>query len=134
MDAETRANLLTTLHGEAFAYAKYMLFAAQARRDGHLALADLFERTAGIERLEHFAEAAALYGLVGEAADNLRDAIAGESYEVETLYPSFAEQASAAGESEAAARFIELQGDEAGHRHAFEEALHELEADTREAE
>lgn len=128
MDAETRANLLTTMRGEAFAYAKYMLYADHARRSGQPALADLFERTARTERLEHFAEAADLYGLVGDVIDNLREAIAGESYEVDTLYPSFAQQAAAVGEDQAAARFSELRGDEADHQRAFEDALRRLEA------
>src|SRR5690242_9480201 len=54
--------------------------------------AKTFETAAHIERFQHFAEEAELAGLVGSDADNLRDAIKGESYEVETMYRQFSEQ------------------------------------------
>lgn len=123
MDAKTRENLLTAMHGEAFAYVKYLLYAEHARKNARPELAALFERTAEIERFEHFAEEAELLGLVGSDEDNLRDAIAGESYEVETMYREFAEQAAAAGDQAAADRFEEVRHDEMGHRDAFKAAL-----------
>lgn len=126
MNAETREHLLTAMRGEAFAYAKYMLYAEHARRHGQPKVADLFEQTARIEHLEHFVEEAELYGLLGSMEENLRDAIAGEAYEVETMYRLFAEQATTAGDQAAADRFAEIRGDEADHRHAFEDALRQL--------
>jgi rubrerythrin len=114
------------MHGEAFAYAKYMLFAEHARSHGQSKVADLFEQTAKIELLEHFAEEAELYGLLGDVEANVRDAIAGEAYEVETMYRLFSEQAAAAGDQAAADRFAEIRGDEADHRSEFEDALHNL--------
>ena len=48
---QTRDNLLTAMHGEAFAYVKYMLFADRARKNGRTDLASLFESTANQERL-----------------------------------------------------------------------------------
>ena len=86
MNQRTQKNLVTAMHGEAFAFVKYMLFAEHARKNGHPELADLFEKTAHVERFEHLAEEAELAGLVGSDADNLADAIEGESYEVETMY------------------------------------------------
>jgi rubrerythrin len=126
MDAKTRKNLLTSLHGEAFAFAKYMLFAEHARRAGRLELAKLFEQTARIELSEHFAEEAELVGLVRSDADNVRDAINGESYEIETMYREFAEQARATGDYAAAERFEEVRRDEMGHRDAFKVALQRI--------
>jgi rubrerythrin len=128
MNAQTRENLLAAMRGEAFAFAKYMLFAEHARKSGRADLADLFQRTANIERFEHFAEEAELLGLVGTDAENLRDAIAGESYEVETMYRQFAEQAAAHGDREAAERFAEVREDEMQHRDAFTAALERLSA------
>lgn len=128
MHDTTRQNLLTAMRGEAFAFAKYQLYARQARQHGRSALAELFEKTAGQERLEHFAEEAELLGLAGPDEDNLRDAIAGEAYEVETMYREFAEQAEAAGDTTAAERFREIREDEAAHRTAFEAALSDLTA------
>lgn len=126
MNAQTKANLLTALHGEAFAYAKYMLYAEHARQQGRNDLADLFEATARTELFEHFAEEAELAGLVGDDAANLREAIGGEAYEVDTMYRTFAEQAQAAGDNAAASRFTEVRDDETRHRDAFTEALNRL--------
>jgi rubrerythrin len=128
MSEQTRQNLETAMRGEAFAYAKYMLFAKQARENGHPELAALFEDTARTERFEHFAEEGKLSGLVGSDAENLRDAIQGESYEVETMYRQFAEQAQAAGDRDAAARFSEIRRDEMKHRDAYRAALDQLTA------
>lgn len=111
------------MQGEAFACAKYMLFADQARKSGHAVLAALFERTAHVERLEHFAEEAELAGFLGSDTDNLRQAISGEADEVDTMYREFAEQAAAVGENAAADRFREIGSDEAAHLAAFRAAL-----------
>jgi rubrerythrin len=127
MNTETRDHMLQALHGEAFAFVRYMLFAEAARRNGRPDLADLFERTAHTERFEHFAEEAELAGLVGKDEDNLREAIAGERYEVETMYPNFAQQAQLAGDTAAAQRFAEIRDDESHHLAAFERALEQLE-------
>lgn len=123
LSKQTQDNLSTAMHGEAMAYAKYMLYAQHARNSGKKQLAALFERAARIERFQHFAEEADLAGLVGNDADNLRDAIQGESYEVETMYREFAEQAAAAGDKAAADRFEEIRHDEMAHRDAFKAAL-----------
>ena len=127
MNKTTINNLSTAMHGEAFAYAKYMLYAERARQSGNTELAQLFENTAREERFEHFAEEAELAGLVANDADNLRDAIEGESYEVETMYRDFAEQALAAGDKAAADRFAEIGRDEMKHRDAFKAALARIE-------
>lgn len=127
MDVRTRENLLTALHGEAFAYARYSLFAAAARAEGDERAATLFEGLAAVELHEHYAELAELAGLVGTTADNLRAAIQDENDEVETSYPSFAEKARAAGDTAAAERFTEIAGDEREHMKALEEALERLE-------
>jgi rubrerythrin len=124
---QTLQKLSTAMHGEAFAYAKYMAFAQHARKMGNMELADLLETTAKTERLEHFAEEAKLAGLVRSDSDNLKDAIKGESYETETMYREFAQQAQQAGDHEAAQRFEEIRQDEAKHRDAFLAALNNLE-------
>lgn len=128
MQPRTHQHLLDAMHGEAFAYTKYLLYAKHARAHGHPEVADLFEQTAQMELFEHFAEEAELVGLVGSDADNVRDALAGESYEVDTMYRQFAEEASADGDEAAAARFAEVREDERRHREAFSAALARLEA------
>ena len=123
MNLRTQKNLMSAMQAEAFAYVKYMLFSEHARKNGHSELADLFEKTANVERFEHLAEEAELAGLVGSDADNLGNAIEGESYEVETMYREFAEQAADDGDQAAASRFAEVRGDEMGHRDAYKAAL-----------
>jgi rubrerythrin len=127
-DRKTMDNLSTAMHGEAFAYVKYLLYAEHARKSGNKELGDLFEKTANTERFEHFAEEAQLAGLVGGDADNLKDAIRGESYEIEAMYLEFAQKATVAGDAAAAARFEEIRHDEMSHRDAFKMALAKLES------
>jgi len=123
---QTLDNLSTAMHGEAFAYAKYDLYAQHARQSGNRQLANLFAQAARVERLQHFAEEARLAGLVGSDADNLKDAIKGESYEVNTMYANFAKQAAALGDKTAADRFEEIRHDEMAHRDAYQAALKAL--------
>jgi rubrerythrin len=128
---QTIENLMTAAHGEAFAYAKYMLYAQRARDTGRPDMADLFEKAATMERFEHFADEAKLVGLVGRNADNLQDAVKGESYEVDTMYRNFAQQAAAVGDKVAADRFEEIRQDEMKHRDAFKAALARIESTNR---
>jgi len=128
---EVQKDLETAMKGEAFAYAKYMLFAQQARAHGHNEVAVLFENTAKTERMEHFREHAELAGVISSSdADNLRDAIAGETYETTKMYPEMAVRARQAGDRQAAARFTEIGKDESRHRDAFAAALAKLKGAT----
>lgn len=121
--ASTRTNVLDAMHGEAFARAKYLAYAAQADREGHSAVARLFRSTATTERTDHFKQEAGFVGLVGSDAANLRDAISGENYETTTMYPQFERQARAAGDKKAASLFHEIGADEAVHRNLLKKAL-----------
>ncbi|WP_256725864.1 ferritin family protein [Streptomyces sp. IMTB 2501] len=124
--ARTKTNLDTAMHGEALAYAKYMLFAAQAKQSGNSALARLWEGTAAVELHEHFAGEAVLAGRVGTTQENLNKAITGERSEATTVYPGFAKQATAVGDTAAAAFFRNTATDEARHAAAFQAALNQL--------
>ena len=127
MDAQTYDNVLTAMRGEAVAHARYLLFAAAARRRGEPRLASMFEGIAAVELQEHFSELGELAGLVGTESDNIRTAILDENREVEVTYPLFAEQARAAGEVTVAERFEEMAEDELEHAKTLEQALERLE-------
>ncbi len=128
LSAQTKSNLDTAMHGEAFAAAKYMLYAERARASGHKDLATYFEKAARVERTDHFAKEAKLFGLAGSNEANLREAIKGESYESQTMYQQFAQQAEAAGDQQAAALFREIAKDEAQHQENFQAFLTKLSA------
>ncbi|MEV0625289.1 ferritin family protein [Nonomuraea wenchangensis] len=119
----TKTDLDKALHGEALAYAKYHEFAEHAENP---AVGKLFRGAADVELHEHFAGEAKLAGLVGDTRANLTKAVAGERYESQTMYPTFAKRAEEAGDSKAAARFSNDAEDEAGHARAFQQALDEL--------
>lgn len=127
MDSQTHENVLAALQGEAFAHARYVLFAAAARRQGEERLASMFEGIAAVELHEHFAELAELVGLAGTDADNIRAAIQDENLEVEAKYPQFAEQARGAGHVVIAELFEEMAEDEREHERTLEQALERLE-------
>ena len=90
----TRANALSAMHGEALAHAKYLAYAIQAQQAGRVQAAQQFTSAAQTELSDHFAREADLIGLGTDVAANLRDAISGETTEVNTMYPGFAKQAS----------------------------------------
>lgn len=126
MDAQTHRNVVAALHGEAFAYARYRLFANAARKRGDDRLASMFDGIASAELDEHFAELAELAGLVGTDVDNIRTALQDENDEVESLYPEFAKQARSVGEVAVAERFDEIVEDEREHEKTLEQALERL--------
>jgi rubrerythrin len=127
MDERTHENLLAAMHGEAFAFARYSLFAAAARAEGEERIAAMLDGIASVELKEHFFELAQLAGLAGTTPENLAAAIHDENEEVEHTYASFAKQARAAGDAEAADRFAEIAEDEREHMKTLEDALERIE-------
>lgn len=116
--SKTEKNLLTAFAGESQARNRYTYFASQARKDGFVQIADIFEETANQEK-EHAkrffkflkggeVEIAAAFpaGVIGSTAENLKAAAAGENYEWSSMYPSFAKTAREEG-FEAIARVFE---------------------------
>ncbi len=126
MNARTRHTVLAAMRGEAYAHARYRLFAQAARASGDRDLEQMFEGIAAVELHEHFVELAGLADVVGTDADNIQSAICDESDEVEATYKLFAEQARADGEDAAAELFEEMREDELAHLKALEGALERL--------
>ncbi|GII54230.1 hypothetical protein Pth03_26190 [Planotetraspora thailandica] len=119
----TMRNLRTAMRGEALAHAKYVMYAERARATGEPRLATLYDRTAEVERAEHFAEQANLTGLVRDTGTNLRTAIAEESTAGGETYPMYAQQAAAAGDTASSELFTAAARDKLAHAQAFNEAL-----------
>ena len=115
---KTEQNLLKAFAGESQARNRYTYFAGQARKDGFVQIADIFEETANQEK-EHakrffsFLEggdleitAAFPAGKIGTTAENLKAAAGGENHEWTAMYPEFAAVARHEG-FEAIARLFE---------------------------
>jgi rubrerythrin len=100
--SRTERNILTAFAGESQARNRYAFFASQARKDGFVQIADIFEETANQEK-EHAKrlfkllkggeveiQAAFPAGIIGTTVENLKASAAGEYYEWTDMYPSFA--------------------------------------------
>lgn len=98
----TERNLLTAFAGESQARNRYTFFAKQARADGFVQIANIFEQTADQEKAhakrffkylqggEVTIECAFPAGVIGTTAENLLAAANGEHEEWSALYPGFA--------------------------------------------
>lgn len=115
---QTLANVRTAMRGEAYAAAKYRLFAFAAYGSGKSWLGNLFMALAGVELSEHYAALANRYGLVGTDAVNLAAAIASENGAI-AGYTGWSADASTAGDGDIADLFTGIGGDEVVHRDAF---------------
>jgi rubrerythrin len=115
MDEQTRANLLQAMHEEAFARAKFLLFAANAEAAGQEEAAQLLDRSAAAQQ-DHFERMAELYELSRTVVDDLGDAIATE---VRTDYQGYAAQAHRVGEIEAQRLFETIHSFKAAQREAL---------------
>jgi len=128
---QTEKNLLTAFAGESMARNRYTYFAEQARKEGYMQIADIFNETADQEkehakRLFGFLQggevpisAAFPAGVVGDTVSNLEQAAQGEHYENTEMYPGFAETAKAEGFGRIAAVFAAIAKAEIGHEKRF---------------
>ena len=128
LNPQTKKNLETAMHGEAFANLKYQAYAEHARKSGHPELAKLFDENANVEASEHFAREADALGLAKTDEANLLDGMAGEHYENTKMYVDFAKQAETVGDRKAAEMFRQIAADEGDHYAAYKNAVEKLRA------
>ena len=103
--SKTEKNLQTAFAGESQARNKYTYFASQARKDGYVQIANIFEETANNEK-EHAKMWFKLLGGIGNTEANLEAAADGENYEWTDMYATFAAEAREEG-FEAIARLFD---------------------------
>ncbi len=140
--SKTEQNLLAAFAGESQARNRYTFFASQARKEGFVQIADIFEETANQE-MEHAkrffswlaggeAEITATYpaGVVGTTAENLKAAADGERHEWGTLYPNFADVARREGLPAIAKQFEMISVAEKLHERRYRALLANVEAGT----
>lgn len=93
----TADNLKEAFAGESQAHMKYAIFADVADEAGYPEVARLFRAISYAERV-HATNHLRELGGIGDTAANLKAAGAGETYEVEQMYPAFKEVAKLQGE------------------------------------
>jgi rubrerythrin len=97
-------NLKTAYAGESMANRKYLDFAKKADEEGHPQIAKLFRAAAAAETVHAHNHFRAMDG-IKSTAENLEVAIAGENYEVVTMYPTMFAEATAEGDKRAQRSF-----------------------------
>lgn len=91
MKETTEKNLKVAFAGESQAHMKYMVFADRAEREGLANVARLF-RAASFSEQIHATNHLKVLG-VGKTPDNLEVALAGETFEITTMYPEYMQMA-----------------------------------------
>ncbi len=121
---KTEKNLMTAFAGESQARVKYGYYASQAKKDGFVQIANIFEETSDNEK-EH----AKLWfkylhgGAVPATVANLEDAASGENYEWTDMYATFAKEAREEGFDEIAAKFELVAAIEKKHEERYRKLL-----------
>jgi len=116
--SKTEQNLKAAFAGESQARNKYDYYAKVAHKEGYHYIARIFEETAANE-MRHAKDEFTLLGGINDTLANLTDAYEGEDHEVKSMYPTFADEAEAEGNKEAAILFRQIAKVEAHHRERY---------------
>lgn len=123
--SEVEKHLKEAFAGESQANRKYLAFAKKADREGYAQVAKLFRAAAEAETVHAHAHLRTLKG-VGATAENLKEAISGETYEFKNMYPEMIEAAKAAGDKAAEKSFTYANEVEKVHAALYQKALDNL--------
>jgi len=132
--SKTEQNLKDAFAGESQANRRYLYFAQKADVEGYNDVAAVFRSTAEGETghahghlgyLEETGDPATDLP-IGPTGDNLKAAVAGETYEYTDMYPGMAKTAREEGFDEIADWFETLAKAEKSHAGRFQKALDEL--------
>ena len=123
--SETEKNLSDAFAGESQANRKYLAFAKQADKEGHPQVAKLFRAAAEAETVHAHAHLRTLGGIKG-TAENLEEAIAGETHEFKNMYPAMIEVAKQEGNKGAERSFSYANAVEKVHASLYQKALDSL--------
>ncbi len=129
--SKTQQNLKDAFAGESQANRRYLWFAQKADVEGYPDVAALFRSVAEGETGHAFGHFDFLSAVgdpatdqpVGSTEDNLRSAIAGETYEYTEMYPGFAKTARDEGFEEVAEWLETLARAEKSHAGRFAQGL-----------
>jgi rubrerythrin len=123
--SKTEHDLLEAFAGESQANRKYLAFAEKAEQEGYPAVAKLFRAAAAAETIHAHAHLRALGG-IRTTADNLREALNGETHEFTAMYPQMIEAAAAEGFDTAQRSFRFANAVEKVHAALYQQAIDNL--------
>jgi len=146
----TVENLAKAFIGESQARNRYTFYSKIAKKEGFEQIAEVFSITAENEKehaswlfklinelkkkcdenLDEIKVEAAAPTTLGDTAENLKAAIAGENYEHTKMYPEFADVAEKEGLPEIAERLRAIAVAEKHHEERYKKILKEVEAGT----
>ena len=118
-------HLMEAFAGESQASRKYTAYAKKAEAEGKKNAAKLFRAAAEAETL-HAQKHLEVAGKILSTAENLQDAVNGETYEFETMYPEFLKAAEAEGNKAAIRTFTYAMEAEKVHAKLYKEALENI--------
>ena len=136
--ASTLDNLQAAYNGESNASAKYLAFAKKADEEGYGQAASLFRAASRAEQIHAANHAVVIKKLGGvpkadvktpevlTTSENLKAAIAGETYERDTMYPEFLAKARKDANKDALETFNFAKAAEAEHAKMYSDALARL--------
>lgn len=124
--SKTLQNLKDAFAGESQANRKYLAFAKKAEDEGNHQAAKLFRAAAEAETIHAHAHLRLMKG-IGSTADNLKEAIEGETYEFKSMYPDMIEDAKSEGERATERYFNFANQAEECHANLYTKALDTLE-------
>ncbi|HIJ85731.1 MAG: Rubrerythrin [Magnetococcales bacterium] len=123
---KTKDNLKAAFAGESQANRKYLAFAKKAEQEGFPVIANLFRAVAEAETIHAHTHLRNLNG-VGDTLTNLREAKAGEDYEIKDMYPAMVTTAESEGEKRAAQGMRNAMEVEKVHSDLYKQAIAALE-------
>lgn len=134
----TLENLQAAYDGESNASAKYLEYAKKADEEGYKKVGAMFRGAAESEKI-HAANHAKVIKKLGatpkaeikkvdvkSTKENLEEAIKGESYERDTMYPDYMAKAKEEGQKDALRSFTQARNVEANHAKMYQKALDNL--------
>lgn len=125
---KTLRNLMEAFAGESQANKKYLAYSKKAEAEGKKNAAKLFRAASDAETL-HALKHWEVAGKTGSTEENLRDAVAGETHEYQSMYPAFLKDAEEEGNKNAVRTFTFAMKAERVHAGLYQEALQALDAE-----
>ncbi len=120
-------DLQSAFAGESQANRRYLAFAKKAEAEGYPEVAKLFRAAVEAETVHAHAHLRAMGG-IRSTAENLEEAVKGESFEFKQMYPEYIEQAREEQAKAALASFQNAMAVEQVHHSLYIEALNAVQA------